>query len=55
MKKGISLMILIVTVIILGVLTSAVLLTAVNKDGVIDGTNSVIESDNKKAIIQKIK
>ena len=55
MKKGITIVTLVITVIVLAVLTGAVMLTMVGDNGIFGETQSTIDKYNKQAMLEQIK
>ena len=54
MKKGITIVTLVITVIVLAVLTGAVMLTMVGDNGIFGETQSTIDKYNKQAMLEQI-
>ena len=54
-KRGITIVTLVITVIILVILTGAVMLTMVGDNGIFGETQSTIDKYNKQAMLEQIK
>ena len=54
-KRGITIVTLVITVIVLAVLTGAVMLTMVGDNGIFGETQTTIDKYNKQAMLEQIK
>ena len=54
-KRGITIVTLVITVIVLAVLTGAVMLTMVGDNGIFGETQTTIDKYNKQAMVDEIK